>query len=276
MKLITIDIGNTNIKCALVDLKSDQVVKTVTIPTQKNITDAYQKLISDQITKTLIQKTLNSEIIDVFLVSVVPKLNGLLSEIVKKIFNKQLLIFQPSMVGLDNNAPCGHDLIVLGLGAMEISSSSIIVSLGTATVFITTHKRSPKGVIIAPGLGVIKNALVNNVGVGDFEDYHFEKLFTTNDQQGAIIGSVFGHVGMIKYTVQSIFKALGKQVPVFITGGNRRHLQKEMGNVAGFIWVPDLLMLGMLRVYKIQRSKLMSFLIKSFVFTMRGRQKFVT
>ena len=290
MKLVAIDVGNTNIKLVLVNLSNDQVIKKITVPTQKKVSSEYKKKVTDRISQDLIETNSRKEVKDVFLISVVPELNNLLKEIFWKLLAKKIIVFKPSMIGLDDNKPCGHDLIALGFGAMKISSSFVIVSMGTATVFITSWRNVPQGVVIAPGLKVSEKILIQNKpSLKETKNYRFSNgLFTKNDQEAAKIGIILGHVGMIRYIVKKISTKLNNKVPVLITGGDSFYLQEyldvnqdknnwwwvidgvDLQNCHDdnrlIMWLPDLIVTGILRIYRINQSRLMSLIIKTITF----------
>ena len=270
MKLITVDIGNTNIKLRLVVLKGNKIEQKITISTKKNNSSQYQNLIEKKIKEDLLPSNLK-EVKDIFLISVVPQLNNLVSSVFWKLLQKKVIIFKPSMIGLKDDESCGHDLIALSVGAMKISSSSIVVSLGTATVFITIWKNEPQGVIIHPGLEISKKGLIaNSSEIKKLNNYDFQTLLTKNEEEGAKIGLLLSHIGMIEEIITKIWKELGKKVPVLITGGNYRYLKKHLNNQ----WineVPDLVTMGMVRIYKTYQSRIMSFLIKCTIFFFRAK-----
>lgn len=254
MKLIVVDIGNTNIKIALVDLTTNEINKKLTLPTKKDNPKDYEGFISKQIKKQLIANVEQKIIKDVFLISVVPKVNSVLVQIFQELVNKTTIVFKPSMVGLNDNEPCGHDSIALWFGANKIANRFIIISMGTATVFLTTDFM-PKGVIIASGLEINKKSLLKEgILTKDFKKCTFKNVLTKNPEEGSQIGLLWGHVGMVEYIIDRIWARLGKKVVVLFTGGNYLHLKKYLRKDSMFKVMPNLVISGMVEIYKIRDS----------------------
>ena len=260
--IIGIDIGNTNTKLDLISLPDGSVQKKLIIPTQKKFSNDYAELIKKRIVNSLIKGFAKDKIKDVFLVSVVPLINPIWEKVCKELFNKQAIVFQPSILGESNNSCGGNDLIMLFIGALKISPSFIIVNLGTATVFITSEKKTPRGVIITPGLQLNKKTMMKHTDLIEKFTTSKMKVKFKKENKKNVDDVVWNHSQMIEYTIKKIQAELKKDVPVIISGGNFENLKKHLKWKKNYYFKPNLIAEGITETYKIYQNKPLQFLLK--------------
>lgn len=215
MNNLVIDIGNSNI---VVGQCVDNICETYRFNTDADKTsDEYY---------TVLKASLNDLNIDnVLISSVVPKLTSTIKLLCKKYLNIEAQIVEPGYkssvkVITDNPKEVGSDLICGVAGAMQYSTSGIVIDMGTATKLSYYKDNTFLGVIIAPGLKISASTLTNSAS--QLCDFPLEKpkhIFGKNTIECMQSGIIYGHIAMLNGLVSMAFEELGETLPIYLTGG---------------------------------------------------------
>jgi type III pantothenate kinase len=233
---IVVDIGNTNIVCAVyhnngfiwhVRLKTD---------TLRTADEYYAQLLS--------LKSSNwefSSITVIAIASVVPDMTRIWQHLFRKYLRLEpLLLSGHSPIGLSfrvkNPGFIGADLIANALGAWKkYSTNAIIVDLGTATTIqLITSSGLFMGVIIAPGIRTAtKNLFEKAALISEIELTAPSSILGTNTNDAVLSGAVRGHAIMIEGFIQAI-KEQNSELHTFktiLTGGISDLLQPLINSI---------------------------------------------
>ena len=161
MSIIAVDIGNTE---TCIGIKEANSWDSYRFTTRTTITPD-EWLIIMKTTLPNIDKKFKGSII----CSVVPQVNKVFTDALTRFTGEEPLIIGPGIktglsVKIDNPKELGPDRIANSVGGYDkVERSVIIVDLGTATTIdIVNRKKEYIGGLIAPGLKISLEALVNN------------------------------------------------------------------------------------------------------------------
>ncbi|MDH3268452.1 MAG: type III pantothenate kinase [Ignavibacteria bacterium] len=220
--LLTLDIGNTNIKSAL--FLGNQLMNFIVHP---DINEAVE-----YINKTIFKKAA--------ICSVNPDLQKILSD---KISSKGASIFQTNIqqkfnltIKYETPSTLGMDRVCSSVGALEIATneklisenqSIITIDLGTATTInIVSPDRQFIGGLIAPGVHTMLNSLNQNTAqlpLTNQKSYY--GLIGNSTNSSIISGVITATIGMINETVGHLIEESNQSPPViFVTGGNSKNI----------------------------------------------------
>ncbi len=156
------DIGNTETKICLVT-SNKKIIKKIIFNT-KNINNSLLKKIFSQLNL----KNLNIE--KNLFCSVVPKAFQLIKKYLKKFYNfkcyeiKDLKISKLIKIKV-NKKQVGSDRLANAISVMNNRDNFIILDFGTATTFDVLIKNTYHGGVIAPGLSLSLNTLINKASL---------------------------------------------------------------------------------------------------------------
>ena len=226
--LLTIDIGNTNIKWCLFD--GDDPIVNFRIATDRDKTsDEYAVIISTFLNlKKIDLNNINGAIIS----SVVPILTGCISQSVESVFGIKSLIVGPGIktglnILLDDPAQLGSDLVCACIAASKLYSyPSIIISMGTATAICTLDKKSNmRGGLIAPGLNISLKALTSSGSLLPSVSLQApENVIGRNTIDCIKSGVIIGEACRIDGLIDRIEKELGSKCSIIATGGLAKYV----------------------------------------------------
>lgn len=222
--ILTMDVGNTNIKTALFEGKEMQ--KYWRISTSKTYTsDEYGLLLSGLFAHEGVGV---EEVEGIAMSSVVPTINFTMEHMCKNYFGKTPMLVAPGIktginLKYENPRELGSDRIANAVAAYEeYGGPCIFIDFGTATTFGALDKNgSFLGGCICPGIKLASEALVRDTAkLPRFElvkpDHVIGKTTVTNLQSGLI----YGYIGQVEYLVRQIRKELGApKAFVVATGG---------------------------------------------------------
>ncbi len=216
MYKVLIDVGNSNIVIGLYTNKEEKKVYRFTTDLSKTFDEYYISFKSILETK---------DIECVLISSVVPKLTTTLTNLFASKFNIKPSIIAPGFktgvkINTDNAKEVGGDLICGVRGAMKYSDEGLVIDLGTASKVIWFEDKQLKGVIIAPGIKISSEILTNSASL--LSDFALEKpksVLGTNTIECMQSGIVYGHIAMINGFIKMIYDELGKELPIYLTGG---------------------------------------------------------
>ena len=211
------DIGNTETKVFLVSSKK-KIIKRFNFPT-KEITEA--KLI----------KLFNQFIIDykkikkILFCSVVPKSFILIDKFLSKKTNlkcyevKNLNIKSIIKIKVNYNQ-VGSDRITNAISLMNNKTNFIILDFGTATTFDVLIKDTYKGGVIAPGIKLSLNTLIDRATlIPKINLKKIKNVIGVNTNTAVRSGFFWGYAGLIDNIINLIKKETRKSFKVIITGG---------------------------------------------------------
>lgn len=251
--IICIDIGNTN--TVIGTYKDDKLIQTLRIKTDTSLTaDEYGIKILECLYYNKINK---SEINGVIVSSVVPYLDRIISEMVKKYFALDAIFVSPGIktsinIRLNNPKECGADLLVGAVGAVEkYGNDVIVIDMGTAiTMIYINDKNEFLGGVIMPGVHTAYQSLfsatakLESVGINDVT-----QVIGKDTRASLQSGMVFGTVSMIEGMIDR-FKETYKEAKVVITGGESKTLYSYFNRKYKIIYDEFLLLDGLNILYK--------------------------
>lgn len=245
--LLCFDIGNTNVVLAIVENK--EIKKIFRFVTNAHLTaDEYYQKVNSVIG--------NQNIEGVVISNVVPALDSIFEEMVKKYFNLTPMFIVPGIksglkLKIDSPKTLGSDLLCDAVGAVaKYQTALIIVDLGTATKFIVVNEQKEYlGGAIAPGMNGSLNSLIASAAKLSHTALVKPKKVIGNDTTACIqSGMIYGTVSMIEGMVNRIKNELNTEyVNVILTGG-LAELIKDSLNIK-FYYEPNILILGLIQLY---------------------------
>ncbi len=221
--ILTMDIGNTNIKTALFD--GEKMASYWRISTNRTMTsDEYGMLICNLFAHNKLDL---NYVTGIALSSVVPTINYTIEHMCQTYFGKQPMFVAPGVktgihIKYENPRELGSDRIANAVACNEIyGGPCIFIDFGTATSFGAISEKSEfLGGVICPGLKVTADALVERTAkLPRFELVKppsvIGKTTVTNLQSGIL----YGHIGMVNYLIRRMKEELNRDCKVIATGG---------------------------------------------------------
>jgi type III pantothenate kinase len=248
--LLTLDIGNTNIKSALF---TDQSIKEFFVHSDEGKVFEYLNKIS---------------FTDAAICSVNPRVEKLITDNIASIgikvfrtniqnkFNFKISYQTPETLGLDR--------ICSAAGAMEIADKKallkknqylITIDFGTATTInIVSPYREFIGGLIAPGIITMIKSLNEKTAQLPFPDLNSYKGVVGNSTHSSIISGVMtSTLGMINETINHLTETSNKNIPIiFATGGNAKHVLPHLKFEV--IFDEALVLKGLKEIYYLNKS----------------------
>ena len=222
--ILTIDIGNTNIKFG--SFIGDDMVATRRVSTERRCTaDEYGIIIKE----LLLQSGNKVEDVEgVVVSSVVPALNYTMEHACEFLFGKKPLAVSHKVdtgitIDYDNPTGLGADRIVGMASAYHYYGGPLItIDFGTATTFNLVDKDGRFfGGAICPGIKTGAEALVDKTAKLPHIELVKPDSIVGKDTRGCMqSGIIYGYAGLVKYMVEK-FKSLPEMVgaKVVATGG---------------------------------------------------------
>lgn len=222
--ILTMDIGNTNIKTAL--FQGMEQVHYWRISTNRNMSsDEYGILLMNLFSHNGISPT---EVEGIMISSVVPQINFTIEHMCKTYFGMEPRIVGPGIktginIKYENPRELGSDRIANAVAAYELyGGPCITIDFGTATNFGVISARGEfLGGAICPGLKLAAEALTERTAkLPRFELTKPESVIGRNTVTNMQAGIVYGYIGQINYLVERMKKELGApEAKVIATGG---------------------------------------------------------
>lgn len=218
-KIVTIDIGNTNIVCGI--FRGRRLVGERRIAT-KRCTSTVQ--VQRWLTSILGDR---KEIQGMILCSVVPRRN--------RFFKKaaRLLRLPLEIVGETLSSPIpnryriplqvGQDRLVNAYSALvQYGAPAIIVDFGTAiTVDLVSRKGEYLGGVIAPGMGISLEALNEKTALLPYVRLHPPSSLLGRDTEGSILSGAFhGFASLCDGLISKLRGKYGVRIRAIATGGH--------------------------------------------------------
>ena len=215
--IIVGDIGNTETKICLVNSKN-KIIKRVNINTKKINFSSLKKIISSLNKKNkLIEKCL--------ICSVVPKSYNE----IKNFFNKAYKIkcYELKKLKLNklikikvNYKQIGSDRLANAISVINNKDNFIILDFGTATTFDVLIKNTYHGGVIAPGVRLSLNTLIDKATqIPNINLKKTKKIIGLNTINAVRAGFFWGYQGLIDNIINLIKKETKMSFKIIITGG---------------------------------------------------------
>ena len=222
--ILTLDIGNTNIKTAL--FEGMEMIKYWRISTNRSMSsDEYGILLVNLFAYEKVDK---SQIEGIMMSSVVPSINFTIEHMCRNYFGMEPLTVAPGVktginIRYENPRELGSDRIANAVAAYELyGGPCITVDFGTATSFgAITRAGEFLGGCICPGLKLAAEALTERAAqLPRFELVKPDSVIGRNKITGMQSGIVYGYVGQVSYLVERIKAEMGcPDAKVIATGG---------------------------------------------------------
>ena len=221
--ILTLDIGNTNIKTALFD--GENMVQYWRISTNRMMSsDEYGILLANLFKHSGHEL---SSVTGIIMSSVVPSINFTIEHMCKNYFGFEPLQVAPGVktginIRYDNPRELGSDRIANAVAAYELyGGPCIFIDFGTATTFGVVDKEgSFLGGTICPGIKLSSEALVTGTAkLPRFELNRPDSVIGRTTLSNLQSGMFYGYVGLVRNIVRKIRQELGEDAYVVATGG---------------------------------------------------------
>jgi type III pantothenate kinase len=256
--LLAIDAGNTNVVFALVDngvIRSRWRIAT----DPRRTADEYGVWLHN----LMALDDLGPADVDAMIVAtVVPRALHNLQVLATKYFDVEAMIAGEApaawtiRLDVDDPSTVGADRVINVLAAHKLHSQDlIVVDFGTATTFdVVDFEGSYKGGIIAPGINLSLDALVNAAAKLPriaIEAPATQSVIGLNTEDQMHIGVFWGYVAMIEGLVARLKSEIGRPARVVSTGGLAT-LFDQQTDIFDVI-EPDLTIQGLSMLYESSR-----------------------
>lgn len=234
--LLTIDIGNTNIKYGI--YKGKELVASFRVSSRISRTaDEYGSVLVNLLGDRGIKKT---DVDGIVISSVIPPLNYTICHMCEYFFGITPLMVGPGVktglnIKTDNPKEVGADIIVNSVSAFgKYGGPTVVIDFGTATTFdIIDENGCLLGVVIAPGIKTSLEGLVNNTAQLPMIELDAPESVIGKNTKGSMqAGIIFGFSGLVDNIINKIKRKLGKtDLTVVATGGLGEIIAKEVKSI---------------------------------------------
>jgi type III pantothenate kinase len=222
--LLAVDVGNTNVVFALFD--GGEIRTRWRIATDPRRTgDEYAVWLSQLLT---IEGLARSDVDAMIVSTVVPRARHNIEVLDQKYFGVTPTFAGeggwPIEIDVDEPASLGADRAVNAIAAhAKHPGDLIVVDFGTATTFdVVDFNGAYKGGIIAPGINLSLDALVNNTAKLPriaIESPATDSVIGRNTENQMLIGVYWGYVAMMEGLIARLRAEIGRPAKVVATGG---------------------------------------------------------
>lgn len=224
--LLAIDVGNTNIVFAMFD-GSEMRTRWRIATDPRRTGDEYAVWL---IQLMQIEGLARSDVTAVIVSSVVPRTRHNLDVLARKYFDVEPLFAGEGEAGwgilidVDEPRSLGADRAVNAIAAhAKYPGDLIIVDFGTATTLdVVDSAGTYKGGIIAPGINLSLDALVNNTAKLPriaIEQPRDDSVIGRNTEDQMLIGVFWGYIAMMEGLIARMKAQTGRPMRVIATGG---------------------------------------------------------
>lgn len=255
--LLTIDIGNTNIKLGL--FEGEQIRAHWRLSTERDrLADEYAMLLLNLLASDGLRQ---EEISGCTLSSVVPVLTQEFTELSRRYLRLEPLVIGPDIntglkIHTDYPAEVGPDLIVNVVAARHLYGTPVIViGFGTATTFsVVSPEGDFAGVAIAPGVGTAADALFRAAArLPQVELTRPPHAAGTNTIHSLQSGLIYGFAGLVEGLVKRLRTEVGENARVVATGGMAHLIAKETPVIE--LVEPNLALIGLRLIYALNQAQ---------------------
>ncbi len=251
--LFAVDVGNTNITCAIMENMEVKTSFRMTTKMQRT-SDEFGLLITEFLKNGNIKI---NEIEDVIVASVVPAImHSLTNGIYKYLKKRAIIVGEGTKTGLmiktANPKEIGADRIVDAVAAYELYGGPVIVcDFGTATTYdLLTEEGAFVAGITSPGIRISANALWNDTAkLPEIEIDIPSSILAKDTVTSMQAGLVYGCIGQTEYIIRKVIEESGfKNVKVVATGGLGRLISENCDAIKTYD--RDLTMKGLWLIYQ--------------------------
>jgi type III pantothenate kinase len=255
--LLTIDVGNTETKLGCFEHTRDDLTHTWRVTTELRRTPDEYGVFFTQLFAT---GAVSLRAIDaIAIASVVPKLDPILEAACARFFGVRPLFLKPQLqrvipIGTEYPAEVGADLVAAAIGGRaRFGSPLIVISFGTATVFIAISPDGEYlGVAIAPGINISIDALVGRTAkLPQIALETPQRTIGRNTVEALQAGIVYGFAGQAEAIVARMRAEMGVEARVVATGGLGDVIAKQTPVVSAVD--PYLSLIGLRLFYRSER-----------------------
>ena len=214
--IITGDIGNSETKICLVN--NNKIIKKIILSTKVINFNSLKKSLSPLYLN-------NKPIKKVIFCSVVPKAFNIIKVFFIKKYNLKTYELKSLNLGSlikikVNYKQIGSDRLANAIGMLNHKNNFIILDFGTATTFDVLVKNTYLGGIIAPGIKLSLNTLINKATlIPKIDLKKTNKVIGLNTINAVRSGFFWGYAGLIDNIINLIKKETNKSFKIIITGG---------------------------------------------------------
>ena len=224
--ILTLDIGNTNIKIAV--FNGEELVKYWRIATDKNkSSDEYGMLLFS----LFAHGGIDTNVDGIIMSSVVPTINFTIEHMCSSYFNRVPMQVVPGIktginIKYENPRELGSDRIVNAVAAYELyGGPCVFIDFGTATSFgVVSENGEFLGGAICPGIKLASEALTEGTSrLPKIELIKPESVIGRNTVANMQSGLVYGYIGQVNYLVDCMKREINApDATVVATGGMAR------------------------------------------------------
>ncbi|MDC0031667.1 type III pantothenate kinase [Candidatus Pelagibacter sp.] len=221
------DIGNSETKICLLNT-SNKIIKRLIFDTKSVNNFLLKKLFNNNYFK-------NKNITKILFCNVVPKSFNIVKIFLEKKYKvkchelKNLKISNLLKIKVDYKQ-IGSDRLANSISVANKKDNFIILDFGTATTFDVLIKDVYHGGVIAPGLKISLNTLIDKATlIPNLNLKKTNKVIGINTLSAVRSGFFWGYIGLINSIVQLIQKETGKSFKIISTGGFSYLFKNSMG-----------------------------------------------
>ena len=233
--ILTLDIGNTNIKTALFEGMEMRQYWRISTDRQRS-SDELGLLLMNLLQYNHIDR---GQIDGIMMSSVVPQINFTVEHMCRNYFGIEPMKIEPGVrtginIKYENPRELGSDRIANAVAAYELyGGPCITIDFGTATSFGVISERGEfLGGAICPGLKLAADALTERAAkLPRFELTKPESVIGRNTVTNMQAGIVYGYIGQVNYLIERMKKELNAPHAKVIATGGLAVLVAEESNV---------------------------------------------
>ena len=233
--ILTLDIGNTNIKTALFEGMDMRQYWRMSTDRQRS-SDELGMMLMNLLQYNHIEP---GQIEGIMMSSVVPQINFTIEHMCRNYFDLEPMKIEPGIktginIKYENPRELGSDRIANAVAAYELyGGPCITIDFGTATSFgVISGKGEFLGGAICPGLKLSAEALTERAAkLPRFELAKPESVIGRNTVTNMQAGIVYGYIGQINYLVERMKRELGAPETKVVATGGLAVLVAEESNV---------------------------------------------
>ena len=245
--LILGDIGNSETKIFLLD-ENSRILKRSSFLTKKLNNRSLNKKLK-KFTKNI------NEVKKILFCSVVPKSYRL----IKKYFSKRTKVRCVEIKNLNlkslikikvNYKQVGSDRLANAISLANNKDNFIILDFGTATTFDVVIKKSYMGGVIAPGVKISLDTLIDKASLIPRIDLKkIGNIVGNNTLSSVRSGFFWGYIGLIDNIINLIMKEFKKTFKLVITGGYSKLFKGSLKTKV--IHNEDITLKGLIKISKL-------------------------
>ena len=233
--ILTLDIGNTNIKTALFEGMEMRQYWRISTDRQRS-SDELGLLLMNLLQYNRIDR---GQIDGIMMSSVVPQINFTVEHMCRNYFGIEPMKIEPGVrtginIKYENPRELGSDRIANAVAAYELyGGPCITIDFGTATAFGVISERGEfLGGAICPGLKLAADALTERAAkLPRFELTKPESVIGRSTVTNMQAGIVYGYIGQVNYLIERMTKELNAPHAKVIATGGLAVLVAEESNV---------------------------------------------